>query len=125
LSERIGLQNGKNHIFSDSKDALVALSSYKISSSIVMQCWFSLKVLSTLKRVCLSWVPGHYDITGNEMDDKLINRRYFTLCARECPALSIARTFTIGKPLPNDREYKQTTVSQIQGFSARRVGTDV
>jgi hypothetical protein len=33
----------------------------------------------------------------------------------ECPALSIARTLAFGKPLLNEREYKQTTVSQIQG----------
>jgi hypothetical protein len=34
-----------------------------------------------------------------------------------CPALSIARTREFGKPIPNEREYKQTTVSQIQGLS--------
>jgi hypothetical protein len=33
-----------------------------------------------------------------------------------CAALSIARTFAFGKPLLNEQEYKQTTVSQIQGF---------
>jgi hypothetical protein len=30
-----------------------------------------------------------------------------------------------GKPILNEREYKQTTVSQIQGFAARRIGTVV
>jgi RNase H len=64
------LQNETIHIFTDGKAALMALS-YKISSSIVMQCWISLQTLSTLKRVCLSWVPGHCSITGNEMADKL------------------------------------------------------
>jgi hypothetical protein len=42
-----------------------------------------------------------------------------------CPALSIARTREFGKPILNGREYKQTTVSQIQGFAARRIGTVV
>jgi hypothetical protein len=42
-----------------------------------------------------------------------------------CPALSIARTREFGKPILNEREYKQTTVSQIQGFAARRIGTVV
>jgi hypothetical protein len=45
-----------------------------------------------------------------------------------CPALSIARTREFGKPgkpIFNEREYKQTTVSQIQGFAARRIGTVV
>jgi hypothetical protein len=31
----------------------------------------------------------------------------------ECPALLIARTLAFGKPLLNESEYKQTTVSQI------------
>jgi hypothetical protein len=43
----------------------------------------------------------------------------------ECPALSIARTLAFGKLLQNEREFELTTVSQIQGFAARRVGTDV
>jgi hypothetical protein len=43
----------------------------------------------------------------------------------EYPALSNASTLAFGKPLLNEREYKQTTVSQIQGFAARRVRTDV
>jgi RNase H len=60
------------HILSDSKADLMALSSYKISSSIVMQCWSSLQALSTSNRVRMSWVPGHCDIAGNEMADKLV-----------------------------------------------------
>jgi hypothetical protein len=56
---KVGLQNETIHIFSDKKAALMALSSYKISSSIVMQCWTSLQALSTLNRVGLSWIPGH------------------------------------------------------------------
>ena len=62
ICQKAGLQNETIHIFSDSKAALMALSSYKISSSIVMQCWTSLQALSTLNRVCLSWVPGHCNI---------------------------------------------------------------
>jgi hypothetical protein len=42
-----------------------------------------------------------------------------------CPALSIARTREFDKPILNEREYKQTTDSQIQGFAARRIGTVV
>jgi hypothetical protein len=43
----------------------------------------------------------------------------------ECQALSIARTREFGKPILNEREFKQTTVSQNQGFAARRIGTVV
>jgi hypothetical protein len=54
ICQKVGLLNETNHIFSVSKAALMALSSYKISSPIVMQCWTSLQALSTLNRVCLS-----------------------------------------------------------------------
>jgi ribonuclease HI len=65
ICQKARLQNETIHILSDNKAALMALSSYKISSSIVMQCWNSLQALSTSNRVRLSWVPGHCDIAGN------------------------------------------------------------
>jgi hypothetical protein len=43
----------------------------------------------------------------------------------ECPALSTARKLAFIKPLLNENEYKQATVSQIQRFAARRIMTDV
>ena len=228
ICQRAGIQNETIHILSDSKAALMALSSYKITSSTVMQCWSSLQALSYSNRVCLSWVPGHCDIAGNEMADKLARNgsaatfcgpepalplsgsiaqlmtkrwaeiahlkywesvttcrqsklwlvgphlnvtRYLLRLSRdtlrnlvsvitghgkfrkhlhrmglsenplclecgleeetsfhfvcECPALSIARSREFGKPILNEREYKQTTVSQIQRFAARRINTVV
>jgi hypothetical protein len=41
------------------------------------------------------------------------------------PALSVAKTWEFGKPILNGREYKHTTVSQIQEFAARRIRTVV
>jgi ribonuclease HI len=86
ICQKVGFLNEIIHIFSDRKAALMALSSYKISSSIFMHCWTSLQALSTLNRVCLSWVPGHCNIAGNEMTDKLT--RAAILCGPE-PALPV------------------------------------
>jgi hypothetical protein len=53
---------------------LLALSSITISSSLVLQCWSSLQQLSMTNRVGLFWVPGHYDILGNEKVDQSARR---------------------------------------------------
>jgi ribonuclease HI len=58
-------------ICSDSKAALLALSSYTISSKLLHQCRLSLQDLSNNNRVRLFWVPGHCDIKGNEDADRL------------------------------------------------------
>jgi hypothetical protein len=58
-------------ICSDSKAALLALSSYTISSKLLYQCWLSLQDLSNNNRVRLFWVPSHYEIKGNEEADRL------------------------------------------------------
>jgi ribonuclease HI len=61
-------------ICSDSKAALLALSSYTISSDLLYQCWLSLQDLSnnkSLNRAKLFWVPCHCDIKGNEEADRL------------------------------------------------------
>jgi hypothetical protein len=46
--------------------------------------------------------------------DSVTNCRQSKLWQVGCPALSIARMHAFGEPLLNEREYKQTTVSQIQ-----------
>jgi ribonuclease HI len=58
-------------ICSDSKAALLALSSYTISSKLLHQYWLSLQDLSNDNRVRLFLVPGHCDIKGNEEVDRL------------------------------------------------------
>jgi hypothetical protein len=58
-------------ICSDSKAALLALSSYTTSSKLLHQCWLSLQDLSNNNRVILFWVPGHCDIKGNEETDRM------------------------------------------------------
>jgi hypothetical protein len=58
-------------ICSDSKAALLALSSYTFLSKLLHQCWLSLQDLSNNNRVRLFWVPGHCDIKDNKEADRL------------------------------------------------------
>jgi hypothetical protein len=53
-------------ICSDSRVALLALSSHTVSSKLVLQCRSSLQGLFIHNRVQLFWVPGHCGIIGNE-----------------------------------------------------------
>src|ERR1700744_1019121 len=59
------------YICSDSQSALKALNSYKISSAQVLECRDQVQLLAHQAPVTLVWVPGHNDIHGNEMADKL------------------------------------------------------
>jgi ribonuclease HI len=62
-------------ICSDSRTALLALKSYAVSSRVVLQCRDSLLELALSNRVQLVWVPGHFDIHGNEEADALAGVR--------------------------------------------------
>jgi hypothetical protein len=56
-------------ICSDSRTALLAISSHTVLSMLVLQCQKSLQGLSIHNRVQLFWVPG--GIIGNEETDGL------------------------------------------------------
>lgn len=58
-------------ICSDSQAALKSLQSYKIDSSLVLECRALLDRLTVMNDVSLLWVPGHSDILGNEEADTL------------------------------------------------------
>jgi ribonuclease HI len=58
-------------ICSDSRAALLALSSHTVSSKLVLQCRNSLQGFSIHNRVQLFWVPGHCGIIGNEEADSM------------------------------------------------------
>ncbi len=58
-------------ICSDSKAALLALSSFIFDSRLVMECRERMQSLSENNSVELVWVPGHSGIIGNEIADTL------------------------------------------------------
>jgi hypothetical protein len=62
-------------ICSNSRAALLALSSHTVSSGLVPQFRNSLQELSLHKRVQLFWVPGPCGIIGNEEADGLAGVR--------------------------------------------------
>jgi hypothetical protein len=76
-TETLTLQTGSSFrtnwpgICSDSRVALLALSSQTVSSRLVLQCGNSLQELSYHNGVQLFWVPGHCGIIENEEADGL------------------------------------------------------
>lgn len=69
--EQMSLSGKQIRICVDSQAALKALAKVETRSSLVRECYDSLKALGTNNFVELYWVPGHRDITGNEEADKL------------------------------------------------------
>jgi ribonuclease HI len=63
--------NKRIFICSDSKAALLALSSFQFSSKLTLECRELIQKLADDNSVTLVWVPGHSDVTGNEYADAL------------------------------------------------------
>jgi len=58
-------------IFSDRQAAFRALDSYTTNSKTISECRKSLNEMATHLRINLIWVPGHRNIEGNCIADKL------------------------------------------------------
>lgn len=61
-------------IFTDSQSAIMALSSYAISSKIVRDCLGKLNEVGKKNKVTLLWVPGHTGVEGNEEANTLAKK---------------------------------------------------
>ena len=58
-------------IFTDSKSALLALRSGDCCHPIISKILFDItELILSSKSICICWVPGHVDITGNEKADR-------------------------------------------------------
>ena len=64
-------ENRSINILSDSKAALLALTSTEVKFKLVWDCIKLIKELSTDNVVTLIWVPGHSNVFGNETADTL------------------------------------------------------
>lgn len=65
------ITNKSISIYTDSQSAIDALSSHKIKSSLVLECWNALNKLTNSNTIQVIWVPGHSGIQGNEKADEL------------------------------------------------------
>lgn len=61
-------------LYSDSQASLKALDAPTADSGLVVECALELTKLAKHNNVELCWVPGHRDITGNEIADELAKR---------------------------------------------------
>lgn len=71
---RHGFANRNIYVYSDSRAALLALSSNRVDSALVAECRNVLNAVARQNRVNLVWVPGHSDVPGNEEADRLARR---------------------------------------------------
>jgi len=68
---KISLQRGHLNIYSDSKAAIKSIYSTNTNSRTIADCRRSLHEMAYQFTISLIWVPGHRDIVGNCIADKL------------------------------------------------------
>ena len=80
------------YICSDSQSAIRALHKPRITSKLVRECIEALNELADLRPVCLTWVPGHAGIQGNEEADHLARIASSEMYIGPEPSLPVSHT---------------------------------
>jgi len=78
------------YICSDSLSAIRALHKPRITSKLIRECKEELNELAGKRPVCLTWVPGHTGILGNERADQLARQASSEAFIGPEPALPIS-----------------------------------
>jgi len=78
------------YICSDSLSAIRALHRPRITSKLIRECKEELNELAGKRPVCLTWVPGHTGIPGNERADQLARQASSEAFVGPEPALPIS-----------------------------------
>jgi ribonuclease HI len=105
---RSGYKNKRILILSDSKAALKALNSPKVTSRLVAKCLNALSELACLNEFTLVWVPRHRSAFGNEEADKLARQASAKPLLGPEPVVGIPRCLT-REAIKNWTEYQHHT----------------
>ncbi|VEN63036.1 unnamed protein product [Callosobruchus maculatus] len=101
-------------ICSDSQAAIQALSAWKITSGLVLECRRALDDISAKHKVSLMWVPGHAGVKGNEMADHLARMGSGNSFVGPEPALGLSANLvrkTTGEWIQNQHSLRWNNIS--------------
>lgn len=73
-SKELNVRGGKVLILSDSQAAIKALRNVKVTTATTWACIQELNMLSKQNKVTVAWVPGHSNVLGNDVADRLANQ---------------------------------------------------